>query len=74
MKKSLTLALIGFSLTVLFIAIFIALIFTNSNIVRIFLGIGFLLGCVKFYLGSKGIKRFSYSLHNGLKVEYYKSR
>lgn len=72
-KEEHYLALIGIPATLLFVADFVALIMVNDNITRFFLGVAFLFGCIKFYLGSKGLKRFQYSAQ-GLNVEYYKQR
>ena len=72
---SLRRALEGYGLTALFIADFIALLlFYRIVVLAAIFGIVFILGSVKFYLGTKNIKSFSYSFQKGLKVEYYKSK
>ncbi len=64
-------ALKGYSATILFIADFVALIFSRNILISSVLGIVFVLGGVKIYLGSKNIKRFSYLFRKGLVVEYF---
>lgn len=64
-------ALKGYFATILFIADFVVLIFSRNILINSILGIVFVLGSVKIYLGTKNIKRFSYSIQKGLVVEYF---
>jgi hypothetical protein len=62
----------GYVITILFIADFLALVFVRSPITTPFFGVGFIIGAVKVYFGSKGIKSIEFSANPfKFKLNYY---
>lgn len=62
MKKPIFPAILGYVLTILYISDFLALVLINKSfIVNCILGVVFIIGTVKFYLGSKGIKSIEFN-------------
>ncbi|MCL5976185.1 MAG: hypothetical protein M1580_01135 [Candidatus Parvarchaeota archaeon] len=62
----------GYIITILFIADFIALIFVRGLIITPFLGVGFIIGAIRFFFGSKGIKSMEFSANPfKFKLNYY---
>ena len=62
MKMPTSAAIKGYAITVLYLADFFALIFVNRGIVVTgILGVVFILGAIKFYIGVKAIKSFEFN-------------
>ena len=68
-------AVVGYGLSIFFIADFAAFLFINNIITRAVLGVILIIGTVRFYIGSKDIKLFEFSQSPfKLKIEYYRHK